>query len=111
MVEKALQGDDFSAERVAWMLAEISVGNVRNMFWDEAEFARAFRLERRTVHRWAKENEIPGVQFTKGGRWFFSKVGIFRALQDQLSGDGDEFPAIVLGTSFIERMLSASEVK
>ena len=101
MLEQAFNEDDFSSERIAWILASLSVGDVRNMFWSVEEFGQAFQLKAQTVRRWAREREVQAIQFSKGGQWFFSKAGVLRALQEQIAMDVGEFPVVMFGASAV----------
>lgn len=105
MVEMAFEEEDFSPERVAWILASVSVGDVRGMFWNLEEFASAFRIKPRTARRWAKDRDVPSLQFTIGGQWFFSKAGVLRAMHEQIALGDEEFPIVVFGASAVDNVV------
>ena len=105
MLEQAFNDEDFSTERMAWIMASLSVGDVRNMFWNVEEFSKAFRLNHATARRWAREHEIPCIQFTKGGQWFFSKMGVLRALEEQVAIGTDKFPTVLFGASMVDAVM------
>ena len=87
LLKKAARDGDFSSESLAWILASLSVGDVRAMFWTAAEFAAAFQMSVTAAKKFLRGAGIPCVRFTKGPKAFYSKVSILEALQQATQGD------------------------
>ena len=81
LAEHGIPDGSLDATSVAWLLSNLTLGDLRSMFFSTAEMAALFGVSIRVAHRWCEQEGVPTFQFGTGSGFWASKTVILAALR------------------------------